>query len=102
MLRQVLSVSEQLERAPELYLDEIQDWIALTMQTTISRSALAESIQGAGFSYKMLHKAAAERDEVTRMEFRDCARDYVAADMVVTADESSKNNRTIFDGGVDR
>lgn len=30
---QVLSVSEQLERAPELYLNEIQDWIALTIQT---------------------------------------------------------------------
>ncbi|KAF9642398.1 hypothetical protein BDM02DRAFT_3264478 [Thelephora ganbajun] len=60
---QVLSVSEQLERAPELYLDEIQDWIALTMQSVISRSALAELIQDAGFSYKMLHKAAAERDE---------------------------------------
>ena len=93
---QVLSVSEQLERAPELYLDEIQDWIALTMQTAISRSALAELIRDAGFSYKMLHKAAAERDEAERVEFRDWAHNYVTADMVVTADESSKNDRTIF------
>ena len=94
--KQVLSVSEQLERAPELYLDEIQDWVALATKTAISRSALAELIRDAGFSYKMLHKAAAERDEVTRQEFRDWARDYVTAEMVVTADESSKNDRTIF------
>lgn len=93
---QVLSISEQLERAPELYLDEIQDWVALTMEIVISRSALTELIKDAGFSYKMLHKAAAERDEVARAEFRDWARDYVTADMVVTADESSKNDRTIF------
>lgn len=66
------------------------------MQTAISRSALAELIWDAGFSYKMLHKAAAERDKATRMEFRDWAYDYVTADMVVTADESSKNDRTIF------
>jgi len=93
---QVLSISEQLERAPELYLDEIQDLVALKLQTVISRSALAELIRDAGFSYKMLHKAAAERDEVARTEFREWARDYATVKMVVTADESSKNNRTIF------
>ena len=66
------------------------------MRTAISRSALAELIRDAGFSYKMLCKAAAERDEVTRDKFRDWAHDYVTADMVVTTDESSKNDRTIF------
>ena len=66
------------------------------MEIVISRSALTELIKDAGFSYKMLHKAAAERDEVARAEFQDWAQDYVTADMVVTADESSKNDRTIF------
>ena len=94
--KQVLSILEQLERAPELYLNEIQDWIALMMQTAISQSALAELIQDAGFLYKMLHKAAAEQDEAEQVEFRDWACNYVTADMVVTTDESSKNNRTIF------
>jgi len=98
---QVLLVSEQLERAPELYLDETQDWVALKMQTVISQSALAELIHDVGFSYEMLHKAAAEQDQVARTGFREWARGYMTADMVITADESSKNNRTIFDGGVD-
>ena len=93
---QVLSICEQLNRAPEMYLDEIQDWIALTMQTSVSKSALSELIRDAGYSFKMLHKAASERDEEERAIFRDWARDFVTAEMVVTADESSKDNRTIF------
>ena len=93
---QVLSICEQLNRAPEMYLDEIQDWIALTMQTSISKSALSTLIQDAGYSFKMLHKAASERDEEERAMFRSWARDTVTAEMVVTADESSKDNRTIF------
>jgi transposase len=93
---QVLSVCKQLNRAPEMYLDEIQDWVALTMQTSISKSALSMLIQDAGYSFKMLHKAASERDEEERAMFRSWADDTVTAEMVVTADESSKDNRTIF------
>ena len=90
--KQVLSVCEQLDRAPEMYLDEIQDWVALTMQTSISKSALSELIQDAGYSFKMLHKAASEQDEEERAMFRSWARDFVMMEMVVTADESSKDD----------
>ena len=93
---QVLSISEQLERAPEMYLDEIQDWVALTMETSISKVALCELIRDAGYTFKMLHKAASEQDEEERAAFRGWANDSVTAEMVVTADESSKDNRTIF------
>jgi hypothetical protein len=93
---QVLSICEQLNRAPEMYLDEVQDWVALTMQTSISKSALSELIRDAGYSFKMLHKAASERNEEERAAFRDWARDFVTMEMVITADESSKDNRTIF------
>lgn len=37
----------------------------------------------------MLHKAASERDEEERAGFRNWAHDFVTAEMVVTADESS-------------
>ena len=93
----VLSVTEQLEGAPESYPGDIQDWgVAPTTEAAISRGTLARLIKNAGFSYKMLHKAAAERDEAARVEFRDWARDCVTADMVVTAEESRKNTRTVF------
>lgn len=93
---EVLSIQEQLKGAPEMYLDEIQDWTALTIQASISKSALSKLIRDAGLSFKMLHKAASERDEEQRAAFRNWACDSVTIDMIVTADESSKDNRTVF------
>ena len=80
----------------EVYINELQDFVALTMQTSISNSALSKLIQDAGYSFKMLHKAASEHNEEERVAFRDWARDFVTMEMVVTADESSKDNCTIF------
>ena len=68
---QVLSICEQINRAPEMYPDEIQDWVALQMQTSISKSALSELIRDAGYTFNMLHKAASKRDEGKQATFRD-------------------------------
>ena len=93
---QGLSIREQLDRAQEMYLDEIQDWIALTAQTSISRSALCTLIQGAGHSFKILHKTVSEQGEEKRAMFRRWACGTVTAEMVVTVGESNRDNRTIF------
>jgi transposase len=85
-----------LDQAPEMFLDEIQDWVALYQDTAISRTALHDIIQDAGLTFKMLHKAASERDEVAREEFRTYIREHLVVDQVITADESSKDDRTIF------
>ena len=53
-----------LDQAPEMFLDEIQDWMALHHDSAISITSLHWVIQDAGLSLKMLHKAASERDEV--------------------------------------
>lgn len=79
-----------------MYLDEIQDWIAVTQDMEISKSALHTLIRDAGITYKMLRKAAAERDEEARHKWRGFIRENVIASMVITADESSKDDRTIF------
>jgi len=42
------------EEAPEMYLDEIQDWVAISHDLSISKSTLDLIIRDAGFSYKML------------------------------------------------
>lgn len=39
-----------------MYLDEIQDWIAVTQDMEISKSALHTLIRDAGITYKMLRK----------------------------------------------
>ena len=55
-----------LEEAPEMYLDEIQDWVAISHDLSISKSTLDLMIRDLGISYKLFSKAAAERDEVAR------------------------------------
>ena len=53
----------QLMIEPDMYLDEIQAWVAIHHEARISKMSLVQLIQDIGFSYKSLHKAAAERDE---------------------------------------
>ncbi|KAF8869862.1 hypothetical protein BD779DRAFT_1681640 [Infundibulicybe gibba] len=49
-----------LADAPEMYLDEIQDWIVVTQDMNISKTALHVLIADAGLTYKQLRKAAVE------------------------------------------
>jgi transposase len=85
-----------LEEAPELYLDEIQEWLAAAHNIGISVSALHENLVDAGITYKLLRKAAAERDEDARQHFRDHAKNHWTANQLVFVDESSKDERTIY------
>ena len=85
-----------LQDSPEMFLDEIQDWIAVSHDVPISRTALHQLICDAGITYKMLQKAASERDEAAREEWREFVRNNLVASMMITADESSKDGRTIF------
>jgi transposase len=57
-----------LEETPELFLDEIQEWLAVAHDTGISRSALHSIIHDCGLTYKALQRAAAERDDDWREE----------------------------------
>ena len=47
-----------LQEAPEMYLSEIQDWIALSHKVHISKTALHKNICDAGLSFKLLCRAA--------------------------------------------
>jgi hypothetical protein len=79
-----------------MYLDELQDWLALEHDILISKSALDENIREAGLSYKLLRQRAAERNEAVREELKaDVHANFVARQMVWT-DESSKDNQTIY------
>ncbi|KAJ7871628.1 hypothetical protein B0H14DRAFT_2259519, partial [Mycena olivaceomarginata] len=85
-----------LAEAPEMYLDEIMDWVALYLDAAISRTALHMLINDAGLTYKILRRAASERDEEAREQWRQLIRTNFVASMIVTADKSSKDERTIF------
>ena len=85
-----------LEEAPEMYLSEIQDWIALTYEVHISISALHQNIRDAGITYKLLCRAAAERDEDFRQEWKEGINAHFTASQMIFVDETSKDERTIY------
>lgn len=79
-----------------MYLDEITDWVAVTHDTGISIASIQRLISDAGITYKVLRRAASERDELARDEWRQYIRSNFVSSLIVTVDESSKDGRTIF------
>ncbi|KAJ7880818.1 hypothetical protein B0H14DRAFT_2340662 [Mycena olivaceomarginata] len=59
-----------LAEAPEMYLDEITDWIAVTQDEGISCTSIHTLIWDTGLSYKLLQRAAAERNDVACAEWK--------------------------------
>lgn len=54
------------DEAPDMFLDEIQDWPAIAQDVAISKSALHDNIRDCGITYKKLRKAAAEQNPEER------------------------------------
>jgi len=79
-----------------MYLNEIQDWMALTHKVNISRSTLHENIHDTGLSYKLLCRTAGECDEDYRQEWRQGVNDHYIASQIVFVDETSKDDHTIY------
>ena len=93
---QISNLMAQVLVDPEMYLHEIQTWVAIHQEVGISKSSLARLIEDVGFSYKSLHKAAAERDEDEWEEFQTWVQQTLVPEMIVTVDKSSKDDRTIY------
>ena len=85
-----------LLEAPELYLDEIQDWLAVSYQHCVSKSTLFRHIRDAGMTFKLLRRAAAERDDELRQDWMNDVNTHFVASQMIFVDESSKDDRTIY------
>ena len=81
---------------PDYYLVEIQEWILRYHHQQISISTIARTIQRAGFTRKILHRIAAQRNELARFEWRRDVQSQLRSDQIVCIDESSKNERTLL------
>ncbi|KAF8589483.1 hypothetical protein K439DRAFT_1286458, partial [Ramaria rubella] len=57
---------ELIQQSPQMYLDELQDWLALEHEVLVVLPTLDRNIREAGLTYKLLQWAAAERDEEAR------------------------------------
>ena len=93
---QISDLMAQLIVEPNMYLDEIQTWVAISHDIEISKGSLSKLIEDIGFSYKYLHKATKEWDEVQREDFREWAQETLVPEMIVTTDKSSKDDRTLY------
>lgn len=81
---------------PDIYLDEMLDWLVIAHDLGLSRSALAAHLRDVGLSRKRLRKVAAERDEERRTDWQATVQANLRADQVVALDETSKDDRTIY------
>ncbi|KAF8151376.1 hypothetical protein B0H34DRAFT_664506 [Crassisporium funariophilum] len=57
-------------RHPDLYLDELQWFLAVHHNLPISKSTLQQNLEDAGLTRKVLRTIAIERDEAQRQAFR--------------------------------
>jgi transposase len=90
------SLIDTIKSFPAIYLDELQDWLALKHDILISKSALNENIREVGLSYKLLCQRAAEWNEAVREEWKaDVCTNFVVRQMVWT-DELSKDDWKIY------
>ena len=58
-----LTVVDLVNELPEMFLEEILEWIGVVHDLPMSRSALHDNLSDLGLTYKLLQRAAAERDE---------------------------------------
>ncbi|KAF8581189.1 hypothetical protein K439DRAFT_1654130 [Ramaria rubella] len=87
---------ELIEWSQEMHLDELQDWLALEHDILVAITTPDRNIREAGLTYKLLRRAAGERDEGARAAWRADMQANFIAGMLVCVDESSKDERTIY------
>ena len=57
----ISGLKELIDESPELYLDEIGEWLALYHDIPMSRTALHDNLRDLGITRKIMHRQAAER-----------------------------------------
>ncbi|KIM87841.1 hypothetical protein PILCRDRAFT_3569 [Piloderma croceum F 1598] len=78
-------------RRAEIYLDELQYWLAIHHDIAISVAALHRNLEDTGLTHKILHKIATEQDEVLHAKWRNHLDEKLSGtgDKFVFADDST-------------
>jgi transposase len=85
-----------LAESPQLYLNEIAEYLAIYHDTPISLTALHDNLRELGLTWKIMRRAALERDDALRVTWLEDTLLRYTADEMVFLDESSKDGHTIF------
>lgn len=81
---------------PSIYLDELQTWMAFQHDVALTQSRYDSLIRECGFSFKQLRKSASERNPELRAHFHTWCNHNLTARMIITTDESSKDDRIVY------
>ena len=85
-----------LAESPELYLNEIAEYLTLYHDLPISITALHGNLTELGLTWKIMQRAALERDNTLRAAWLEDTLLRYTADEMVFLNESSKDGHTIF------
>lgn len=86
-------ISSLLAANPCLYLDELQDRLAMGRGIHVSIATISRAVRSLALSHKRVSKAASERNELLRATWQAEYGD-IPADYFVWLDESSVDDRT--------
>lgn len=86
-----------IQKAPDLYLDELQEMLAQSCGVEVSCATVWRTLQRAGFTMKKITRVAAERSSQKRLEYLARIGQYDASQLVFV-DESSVDRRTTYRG----
>lgn len=93
---QLHSIVDFIRAYPEMYLDELRDFLALESDILVPITTLHRVLANAGLTYKLLRRQALERDNVGRYLWMQETQNLYRANHIIWIDESSKDDRTIY------
>jgi transposase len=86
-----------LKTSPELYLDEIHEWMRQSLDAPVSRSTVYRTIRDLGFTHRKLKLRATQRsEEDIEAWMEDFKAQGYTADQLISIDESSKDGRNLY------
>ncbi|XP_073237791.1 uncharacterized protein [Porites lutea] len=93
LAQDVLFIRRVIQQYPEIYEDEIQEWIQFALGKTIHVSTIAKLLKKMGFTRRKLNTIAKERDERSRAMYRRRIAQF-SREQLLFIDESAKDERT--------
>ncbi|KIJ52296.1 hypothetical protein M422DRAFT_89347, partial [Sphaerobolus stellatus SS14] len=87
-----------LERANDVYLDELQEMLKQRCGKKVSVSTIWRAFSQAGFTMKKITKVACEHCAQKQAEYVQCIGSNYLSEQLVFVDESSFNQRTTYRG----
>lgn len=91
----VTDLERLLVDEPDLYLDELVEYLEIQWGRSVSESTVCRRLQERGLKLKVMSRVAGQRDEEQRSHWRDDVQRY-RADQLVFVDECAASERNLI------